>query len=99
MLLWSYFRYMVHSGKLRIKQKKSVIIANNCNRILPRETLIGKNNLGQYKGELHFVLKERGNLNRQNVVGHLTKESMILLTYVKLWSRFKLVSELKEKEK
>ena len=85
--------YMMRSSLPRFKYKKSDIAVNNCNRIQPGDVLIGNNNLGQYKGELHVALKEMENYERLNVVGHLTEESMVLLNYVKPWSRFKIVIE------
>lgn len=85
--------YLLRSSLPRFKYKNSDIPANNCHEIKRGDITIGNNNFGQYKGELHIALKDMENLERVNVVGCLTAESLNLLPNLKPWSKFKLTEK------
>lgn len=80
--------YMLRSSLPRFIYKDETIVARNCATIQPGDIVIGNDNFGQYKGELHIALKEMENHQQLNVVGHLTEESLILLPTIKPWSKF-----------
>lgn len=82
--------YMLRSSLPRFKHKESDVPTHHCCTIERGDITIGNNNFGQYKGELHIALKEMENPGHVNVVGHLTKESLQSLPYLRPWSKFKL---------
>lgn len=82
--------YLLRSSLPRFKYKNSDIPAHDCRRIKRGDVVIGNNDFGQYKGELHIALKDMENSGRSNVVGCLTEESLRLLPYLRPWSKFKL---------
>lgn len=81
--------YILRSSLPRFKYKDHDIPAHNCSLIKRGDIVIGNNNFGQYKGELHIALKEMENPERVNVVGRLTHESLQMLSYLRPWSKFK----------
>lgn len=86
--------YLMRSSLPRFKYKKADIPMMSCPSLKKGDIVIGNNNFGQYKGEMHIVL---GNINNEkqrcNLVGHLTDESIKLLSSVKPWSKFKVIEE------
>ena len=85
--------YLLRSSLPRFKHKNSDIPAHDCHEIKRGDITIGNNNFGQYKGELHIALQDMENLDRVNVAGCLTEESLQLLSYLRPWSKFKLIEK------
>ncbi|MBL1229861.1 DUF871 domain-containing protein [Enterococcus sp. BWB1-3] len=84
--------FLLRSSLPRFKYREESIAATNCPPLKRGDIVIGNNNFGQYKAELHIVLQDiPNNKQRCNLVGHLTEESLDLLPKLKAWSKFKLV--------
>jgi hypothetical protein len=82
--------YMIRSTSTRIKYKDESFPAHHTELIKKGDILICNNDFGQYKGETQVALKDMENEGNRNVVGHLKKESIFLLDYLKPWSTFML---------
>ena len=54
------------------------------------DVVIGNNGFGKYKNELQIVLKPHKD-NRKNLVGHINTDELLLLPFIKSWSKFKFV--------
>lgn len=81
---------VVRSTEVRKKNTKSDIPAHDHEQnIACGSILIGNNSFGKYKGELQIALKEHQD-DRKNIVAMIRKEEMILLDFIKPWSKFKL---------
>lgn len=84
--------FLIRSSLPRFKYKKESIVARECFALKRGDIVVGNNNFGQYKAELHIVLQDiPNNKQRCNLVGRLTEESIELLPKLKPWSKFKLI--------
>ncbi len=85
--------YLIRSSMPRIKFRDKNINVSEVEALKRGDVVIGNNNFGQYKAELHIILKDIPNINnRVNLVGRLTDESIAMLDYLKPWSKFKIES-------
>lgn len=82
--------YMIRSTMTRIKYKDESFPAHHTDPIKKGDILICNNDFGQYKGETQVALKDMENDGNRNIVGHLKKDSIFLLDYLKPWSTFTL---------
>lgn len=83
--------FLIRSSLPRFKYKEESIVPTICPPLERGDIVIGNDCFGQYKGELHIILQDIPNdRQRCNLVGHLTEESVDLLSKLKPWSKFKL---------
>ncbi|WML38237.1 MupG family TIM beta-alpha barrel fold protein [Neobacillus sp. OS1-2] len=82
--------YMIRSTSTRIKYKDESIPAHHTEPIKKGDILICNDHFGQYKGETQVALKDMENEGNRNVIGHLKKDSIFLVDYLKPWSTFTL---------
>ncbi len=54
------------------------------------DIFIGNDSFGKYKAELQVVLKDMPADERKNKVGHVRKEELFLLDYIRPWGSFTL---------
>ncbi|MGL5617734.1 MAG: DUF871 domain-containing protein [Metamycoplasmataceae bacterium] len=82
--------YLIRSTQSRTKYKDENFIPLNTKKQIPRGAIvIGNNNFGQYKGELHLVKMDHlDNLSRKNNVASVVDHDLFLLDYIKPWSKF-----------
>ncbi|MGL5591034.1 MAG: DUF871 domain-containing protein [Metamycoplasmataceae bacterium] len=82
--------YLIRSTQPRIKYKdKDFKPLNTKKQITKGAIVIGNNNFGQYKGELHLVKMDHlDNLSRKNNVARVADHDLFLIDYIKPWSKF-----------
>lgn len=80
---------VVRSTEVRKKYKDADIPASGSHTFQRGDIIIGNNAFGKYKGELQIVLEPHGD-ERKNCVGHIREEELILLDFIKPWSKFRL---------
>lgn len=78
---------MIRSTEVRKKYKEVNKAHDNEITFYPGDVVIGNENFGKYQNELQIVLQEHTD-NRKNLVGKISSEELILLDYVKPWSKF-----------
>ena len=54
------------------------------------DILIGNDDFGIYKNELQLVLEPHAD-TRKNKIGSISKDELILLDFIKPWSKFKFL--------
>lgn len=84
--------YVIRSTMTRVIYKDAAFPANNTTPIYAGDLLIDNDDYGQYKGELQIARRDFANDGRINVVGHISADDQILLSYLKPWADFKLVA-------
>ncbi|MGL6125169.1 MAG: DUF871 domain-containing protein [Metamycoplasmataceae bacterium] len=82
--------YLIRSTQSRIKYKnESFKPLNTKKQITKGSIVIGNDNFGQYKGELHLVKRDHPDLKeRKNNVAKIAEHDLFLLDYIKPWSKF-----------
>ncbi|MGX6978411.1 DUF871 domain-containing protein [Vagococcus elongatus] len=79
---------MVRSTEVRKKYKQEENPLHDNELVFQRgDIVIGNDTFGKYKNELQIVLEPHSD-NRKNKVGQIRKEELILLDYIKPWSKF-----------
>lgn len=81
--------YVIRSTQLRIKYKNEDIKPFNTVAIEKGHITIDNNNYDKYKGELHIARKSMENSGNVNVVAKIVDSDLILLDYIKPWTKFK----------
>ena len=80
-------KQMIRSTQTR-KDYKNVNPAHDNNEVFQKgDILIGNDDFGKYKNELQISLEPHSDL-RKNKIGSVAKEELILLDYIKPWSKF-----------
>ncbi len=89
--------YLIRSTQSRIKYKNENFEPLNTKKEIARGSIVvGNNNFGQYKGELHLVKKDHLDIEgRKNNVAKILDYDLFLLDYIKPWSKFSF-KELKK---
>lgn len=86
--------YILRSSLPRFIYKDEPIKETNCPPLKRGDVVIGNDNFGQYKAEMHIVLKDMpNNKQRCNLVGRLTEDSIELLPKLKPWSKLQLIEQ------
>lgn len=81
--------YMIRSTQSRVKYKGHEFkIFNAPKEIKKGDILIDSSEYGHYAGELQIALKDMENSGRTNVVGHIDKNELFILDYIKAWQKF-----------
>lgn len=84
---------MVRSTEVRKKYKQEENPPHDNELIFQRgDVVIGNDTFGKYKNELQVVLEPHSD-SRKNKVGQIRKEELILLDYIKPWSKFVFVEK------
>ncbi|QQK08378.1 DUF871 domain-containing protein [Miniphocaeibacter halophilus] len=80
---------MIRSTEVRKKYKEKDNNPHDNELMFKRgDIVIGNDKFGKYKNELQIVLEDHKD-NRKNKVGKIIDDELILLDYVKPWSKFK----------
>jgi Uncharacterized conserved protein len=80
---------VVRSTEIRKKYiTKSLPLHDNTQDFVTGDVLIGNNSFGKYKGELQIALQTLAD-TRKNKVAKVISEEMILLDFIKPWTKFK----------
>lgn len=80
-------KQMIRSTQTR-KDYKNVNPAHDNNEVFQKgDILIGNDDFGKYKNELQISLEPHSD-PRKNKIGSVAKEELILLDYIKPWSKF-----------
>lgn len=80
---------MIRSTEVRKKYENEKNNPHDNEEMFKRgDIVIGNDNFGKYKNELQIVLKNHKD-NRKNKIGSIREEELILLDYIKPWSKFK----------
>ncbi|MGL4343491.1 MAG: DUF871 domain-containing protein [Metamycoplasmataceae bacterium] len=89
--------FLIRSTWSRVKYKDFAFPKHNISKNIKMGAItIGNNDFGQYKGELHLVLKEHNDSKeRKNIVANVVDHEKFLLTYLKPWQKFSF-SEFKK---
>lgn len=81
---------VIRSTLPRVTYKESPNPAHdNQHELVRGDIIIGNDTFGIYKNELQIVLKPHTD-ERKNKVGHITENELMLLDFIKPWSKFKL---------
>ncbi|WEV60382.1 MupG family TIM beta-alpha barrel fold protein [Streptococcaceae bacterium ESL0729] len=81
--------YMLRSTLTRIIFRDSAFYPHDNGRDIKRgDILIGNDLFGQYKGETQIALAPMDNSGEKNIVGHIYKDDLFLLEYLKPWTDF-----------
>jgi hypothetical protein len=83
--------YSRRSSWPRIIYKKEPLPAGNTRDLRRGDIVIMNDQYGQYKGELHIVLKEVPNAGNKNVIGRVPDNELFLLDYLDAWRPFAFV--------
>ena len=78
---------MIRSTEVRKKYKEINKSHDNNQVFYPGDVVIGNEHFGKYQNELQIVLEEHTD-NRKNLVGKIDPNELVLLDYVKPWSKF-----------
>lgn len=87
---------MIRSTEVRKKYKEEN--KPHTNQILFKrgDIVIGNNDFGKYKNELQIVLEEHRD-SRKNLVGKIIDEELLLLDYIKPWTKFHFIDAANNK--
>lgn len=80
--------YFIRSTQSRVKYRAETFKATYTPNIRRGDILIENEGYGQYKGELQIALKDMVNEGKTNVVGRMKEEEILLLDYMKPWTKF-----------
>lgn len=83
--------YMLRSTMTRVKYADEDFPAHDTVDAKRGDVIVCNNELGRYNGELQIALKNMKNKGRFNIVGQIADEELVLLSFIKPWSTFKLV--------
>ncbi|MDR2538165.1 MAG: MupG family TIM beta-alpha barrel fold protein [Bifidobacteriaceae bacterium] len=72
----------------RITYKKEPVPPANTRDLKRGDIVVVNDNYGQYKAELHVILKPMPNAGNKNVVGHIPENELFLLDYMDSWRPF-----------
>ena len=78
---------MIRSTEVRKKYLTTNQTHDNEQVFVPGDVVIGNEDFGKYQNELQIVLEEHSD-NRKNLVGKIVPEELMLLEYIKPWSKF-----------
>ena len=78
---------MIRSTEVRKKYLTTNQTHDNEQVFVPGDIVIGNEGFGKYQNELQIVLEEHSD-NRKNLVGKIVPEELMLLEYIKPWSKF-----------
>lgn len=78
---------MIRSTEVRKKYKETNYAHDHKATFYPGDVVIGNEDFGKYQNELQIVLEEHQD-SRKNLVGKIDSDELILLDYVKPWSKF-----------
>lgn len=79
---------MVRSTLVRKKYTEANKAHNNDKTFQRGDIVIGNDSFGKYKNELQIVLEPHED-SRKNKVGTIRKDELVLLDYIKPWSKFR----------
>jgi hypothetical protein len=79
---------MVRSTEVRKKYKESNAPHDNAVEFKRGDVVIGNQHFGKYQNELQIVLEPHRD-ERKNLVAKIREEELILLDFIKPWSKFK----------
>lgn len=82
--------YMVRSVDVRKKYASRSVKSAATPAQKRGDIFIGNDSFGKYKAELQVVLKDMPADERKNKVGHVRKEELFLLDYIRPWGSFTL---------
>lgn len=82
--------YLIRSTQSRVKYKNENFKPLNVKKEITKGSIvIGNDNFGQYKGELHLVKKDHLDLDgRKNNVARILDHDLFLLDFIKPWTKF-----------
>lgn len=83
---------VVRSTEVRKKYSYADIPVSGAHEFQRGDVLIGNNEFGKYKGELQIALQPHHD-ERKNRVGRIREEELLLLDFIKPWSKFKLTGK------
>src|SRR5699024_2944394 len=81
---------MIRSTEVRKKYMEENEPHTNQVTFKKGDVVIGNNHFGKYKNELQVVLEEHTD-SRKNLVGRIREEELMLLDYIKPWTKFRFV--------
>lgn len=82
--------WMIRSTQVRVKYAdKDNPVKNNDQEFQRGDIVLGNDDFGKYKNELQIVLKSHKD-PRKNLVGKIEESEILLLDYIRPWSKFRL---------
>ena len=85
----------IRSTASRVKYKSKKFEVINPAPIKRGDIIIESSLYGHYAGELQIALSDMENSGMSSVVGHIDKDELFLLDYIRPWQKFAM-KELKE---
>ena len=80
---------LIRSTQSRVKYKGHNFKLFNLPEIIKRgDVIIESSEYGHYAGELQIALSDMKNSGKSNVIGHIKKEEIFILDYIKPWQKF-----------
>lgn len=80
--------YMLRSTQSRVKYKGTPFPPYNTEDMKRGHIMIDSDLYSRYAGELQVALKDMKNYGKTNVVGKIVDEEIMLLDYIKPWTKF-----------
>jgi len=85
--------YMIRSTMSRVVYKDHDFPAHDLSALTTGDIIIGNDDFGQYKGELHLVINDMPLDERKNVVAHVAETNLFLIDYILAGDQFRLVEK------